>query len=40
MLMALMIDELGMFNLPKRKIDSRRITAVVLVIIGILPVKF
>lgn len=40
MVMALTIDQFGMFNLPKRKIDSRRIAAIVLTIIGITFVKF
>lgn len=40
MIMALTIDQLGMFNLQKRKIDSRRIAALVLTIIGIMFVKF
>lgn len=40
MVMALTIDQFGMFNLPKRKIDRRRIAAIVLTIIGITFVKF
>lgn len=40
MIMALTIDQFGMFNLQKRKIDSRRIAALVLTIIGIMFVKF
>ncbi|MGL6218837.1 MAG: DMT family transporter, partial [Lacrimispora sphenoides] len=40
MIMALTIDQFGMFNLQKRKIDSRRIAALVLTIIGIVFVKF
>ncbi|WP_061320866.1 DMT family transporter [Clostridium botulinum] len=40
MIMALSIDQFGMFNLQKRKIDSRRIAALVLTIIGIIFVKF
>ncbi|MBU5307522.1 DMT family transporter [Clostridioides mangenotii] len=40
MIMALTIDQFGMFNLQKRKIDSKRITAIILTIIGIMFVKF
>jgi len=40
MTMALVIDQFGMFNLQKRKIDSRRIAAIALTIIGIIFVKF
>jgi transporter family-2 protein len=40
MIMALTIDQFGMFNLQKRKIDSRRIATLVLMIIGIIFVKF
>lgn len=40
MIMALTIDQFGIFNLQKRKIDSRRIAALVLTIIGIMFVKF
>lgn len=40
MIMALTIDQFGMFNLQKRKIDIRRIAALVLTIIGIIFVKF
>jgi len=40
MTMALVIDQFGMFNLQKRKIDSRRIAALVLTTIGIIFVKF
>jgi len=40
MIMALIIDQFGMFNLQKRKIDSRRIATLVLMIIGIIFVKF
>ncbi|ACA56863.1 DMT family transporter [Clostridium botulinum] len=40
MIMASTIDQFGMFNLQKRKIDSRRIAALVLTIIGIMFVKF
>ncbi len=40
MIMALTIDQLGMFNLQKRKIDGRRIAALVLTVIGIMFVKF
>ncbi|WP_242882969.1 DMT family transporter [Lacrimispora sphenoides] len=40
MIMALTIDQFGMFNLQKRKIDSRRIAALVLTIIGIVFIKF
>lgn len=40
MIMALVIDQFGMFNLQKRKIDSRRIAALVFTIIGITFVKF
>ena len=40
MIMALTIDQFGMFHLQKRKIDRRRIAALVLTIIGIMFVKF
>lgn len=40
MIMALIIDQFGMFHLQKRKIDSRRIIALVLMIIGVIFVKF
>ncbi|WP_353095150.1 DMT family transporter [Tissierella praeacuta] len=40
MIMALTIDQFGMFNLQKRKIDSRRIATLVLMIIGIIFVRF
>jgi transporter family-2 protein len=40
MIMALAIDQFGMFNLQKRKIDNRRIAAIVFTIIGIIFVKF
>lgn len=40
MIMALIIDQFGMFNLQKRKIDSRRIVALVLMIIGVIFVRF
>lgn len=40
MIMAVIIDQFGIFNLQKRKIDSRRIAALVLTIIGIMFVKF
>jgi len=40
MIMALLIDQFGMFHLQKRKIDSRRIIALVLMIIGVIFVKF
>ncbi|AZS15239.1 DMT family transporter [Paenibacillus lutimineralis] len=40
MIMAVIIDQFGIFNLQKRKIDSRRIAALVLTIIGIIFVKF
>lgn len=40
MIMALIIDQFGMFKLQKRKIDSRRIIALVLMIIGVIFVKF
>ncbi|WP_268760438.1 DMT family transporter [Gottschalkia purinilytica] len=40
MIMALTIDQFGMFNLLKRKIDIRRIATLVLMIIGIIFVKF
>jgi len=40
MIMALVIDQFGMFNLQKRKIDSRRIAALAFTIIGITFVKF
>ncbi|WP_217562614.1 DMT family transporter [Paenibacillus sp. GbtcB18] len=39
MIMAIIIDQFGLFNLQKRKIDSRRIAALVLTVIGILFVK-
>ncbi|GKS14985.1 membrane protein [Paenibacillus chitinolyticus] len=39
MIMAIIIDQFGIFNLQKRKIDSRRIAALVLTVIGILFVK-
>lgn len=39
MIMALTIDQFGMFNLQKRKIDSRRIATLVLMVIGIMFVK-
>ncbi|MFB6363464.1 DMT family transporter [Paenibacillus elgii] len=40
MIMAVIIDQFGIFNLQKRKIDGRRIAALVLTIIGIIFVKF
>ncbi len=40
MIMVLTIDQFEMFNLQKRKIDSRRIATLVLMIIGIAFVKF
>ncbi|KAA1181057.1 DMT family transporter [Paenibacillus sp. B2(2019)] len=40
MIMALTIDQFGLFNLQKRKIDIRRIAALVFTIIGIMFVKF
>ena len=40
MIMALTIDQFGMFHLQKRKIDRRRIAALVFTIIGIMFVKF
>lgn len=40
MVMAILIDQFGMFRLQKRKMDSRRITTLVLMMIGILFVKF
>ncbi|AFL99912.1 hypothetical protein Desde_1497 [Desulfitobacterium dehalogenans ATCC 51507] len=39
-IMALAIDQFEIFNLQKRKIDSRRIAALVLTTIGIIFVKF
>lgn len=40
MVMASVIDQFGMFNLQKRKIDSRRIAALVFTVVGIMFVKF
>lgn len=40
MIMAVIIDQFGIFNLPKRKIDSRKIAALVLTTVGIIFVRF
>jgi transporter family-2 protein len=39
MIMALIIDQFGMFNLQKRKINRRKIATLILMIIGIVFVK-
>lgn len=40
MIMAILVDQFGLFSLQKRKIDARKIITIVLMIIGIILVKF
>ncbi|MFD2831522.1 DMT family transporter [Corticicoccus populi] len=39
-LMGLLIDQLGLFGLPKQRIDARRLAAVAMIVTGILLLQF